>query len=74
MLGRLSLGYVSLGGRPLFCFYASLCGSVLWAQIRINLRYLIPIRIQNADPDPGGTQKIEKSKEFLCFEVLDVLF
>jgi hypothetical protein len=31
----------------------------------------------NADPDPGGQKwptNIEKSKEFSCFEVLDVLF
>ncbi len=29
------------------------------------------------DPDPGGQKlptKIEKSKEFSCFEVLDILF
>jgi hypothetical protein len=35
------------------------------------------IRIQNTDQDPGGQKfptKIEKSKEFLCFEALDNLF
>jgi hypothetical protein len=34
------------------------------------------IRIQIADPDAGGQKwptKIEKSTEFSCFEVLDVL-
>ncbi len=47
-------------------------------RIRINLSCWIRIRIQiaNPDPDPGGQKwpKIEKSTEFLCFEVLDVLF
>jgi hypothetical protein len=31
----------------------------------------------DSDPDPGGQKlptKIQKSKEFLCFEVPDVLF
>jgi hypothetical protein len=32
----------------------------------------------DSDPDPGGQKNlptnIEKSKEFSCFEVLDVLF
>ena len=47
--------------------------------IRINLICWIRIRIQIADPDPdpGGEKrptKIEKSTEFSCFEVLDVLF
>ncbi len=51
------------------------------AWIRINLSCWIRIRfrIQNADPDPdpGGGEwptKIEKSTEFSCFEVMDVLF
>jgi hypothetical protein len=44
---------------------------------RIPTGQWIRIRIQNPDPepDPGGqklTTKIEKSKEILCFEVLDV--
>jgi hypothetical protein len=48
-------------------------------RIRINLSCWIRIRIQIADtdPDPGGQKwptKIEKSTEFSCFEVLDVLF
>jgi hypothetical protein len=48
----------------------------IWIRIRIKL---IQIRIQIADPDtdPGGQKrrtKIEKSTEFSCFEVLDVLF
>jgi hypothetical protein len=48
-------------------------------RIRINLSCWIRIRIQIADPDPdpGGqkfSKKIEKSTEFSCFEVLDVLF
>ncbi len=50
-------------------------------RIRINLSCWIRtrIRIQIADPDkdPGGQkwpQKIEKSTEISCFEVLDVLF
>jgi hypothetical protein len=45
--------------------------------IRINLSFWIRIRIQIADPDPGGQklpQKIEKRTEFSSFEVLDVLF
>jgi hypothetical protein len=32
--------------------------------------------MRSVDPDPGGQKlltKIEKSKEFSCFEVLDVL-
>ncbi len=47
------------------------------AWIRINLSCWIRIRIQIADPDSGGQKcptKIEKSTEFSCFEVLDVLF
>jgi hypothetical protein len=47
------------------------------ALIRINLSCWIRIRNLNADPDPGGKKlptKIEKSTEFSCFEVLDVLF
>jgi hypothetical protein len=47
------------------------------AWIRINLSCWNRIRIQIADPDPGGQKlptKIEKSTEFSCFEVLDVLF
>ncbi len=48
-------------------------------RIRINLSCWIRIRIQIAypDPDPGGQKlptTIEKSTEFSCFEVLDVLF
>ncbi len=48
-------------------------------RIRINLSCWIRIRIHIADPDPdpGGQKlstKIEKSTEFSCFEVLDVLF
>jgi hypothetical protein len=46
-------------------------------RIRINLSCWIRIRIQTLDPDPGGQKlptKIEKRKEFSCFEVLDVLF
>jgi hypothetical protein len=46
-------------------------------RIRINLSCWIRIRIQIADPDPGGKKlptKIEKSTEFSCFEVLDVIF
>jgi hypothetical protein len=42
-----------------------------------NLSCWIRIRIQIADPDPGGQKlptKIEKSTEFSCFEVLDALF
>jgi hypothetical protein len=53
-------------------------------RIRIRIRICIKlscwigiwIRIQNADPDPEGQKlptKIEKSTEFSCFEVLDVL-
>jgi hypothetical protein len=33
--------------------------------------------MQNTDPDPGRQKsptKLEKSKEFSCFEVLDALF
>jgi hypothetical protein len=46
---------------------------------RINLSCWIRIRIRmlNADPSPGRQKwptNIEKSKEFSCFEVLDVLF
>jgi hypothetical protein len=40
-----------------------------WIRIRIH--------IADPDPDPGGQKlptKIEKSTEFSCFEVLDVLF
>jgi hypothetical protein len=50
--------------------------SGLRIRIRINLSCWIRIRIQIADPNPGGQkpQKIEKSEEFSCFEVLDVLF
>jgi hypothetical protein len=51
------------------------------AWIRINLscwiRIRIRIQIADPDPDPGGQKiptKIEKSTEFSCFEVLDVLF
>jgi hypothetical protein len=49
------------------------------AWIRINLSCWIRIRIQIADPypDPGGKKsptKIEKNREFSCFELLDVLF
>ncbi len=46
-------------------------------RIRINLSCWIRIRIQIADPDPGGQkwpQKIEKWTESSSFEVLDVLF
>jgi hypothetical protein len=50
-------------------------------RIRINLlcwiRILIRIQIADPDPDPEGQKwpkKIEKSTEFSCFEVLDVLF
>jgi hypothetical protein len=50
-------------------------------RIRINLscwiRIRIRIQIADPDPDPGGQKlptKIEKSTEFSCFEVLDVLF
>ncbi len=50
------------------------------AWIRINLscwiRIRIRIQIADPDPDPGGLKlptKIEKSTEFSCFEVLDVL-
>jgi hypothetical protein len=54
--------------------FGSVSGS---AWIRINLSYWIRIRIQIADPDPGGKKwptKIEKSTEFSFFQVLDVLF
>jgi hypothetical protein len=47
------------------------------AWIRINLSCWIRIRIQIADPDPGGQnlpKKIENRAEFSSFEVLDVLF
>ncbi len=49
------------------------------AWIGINLTCWIRIRIQilNADPDPGEQKwptKTGKSKDFSCFEVLDVLF
>ncbi len=47
------------------------------AWIRMNWSSWIRIRIQIADPDPGGQKwptKIEKSTEFSRFEVLDVLF
>ncbi len=43
----------------------------LWIRIRINLRCWIRIRIQEGKQWPTN---IDKSKEFLCFEVLDVLF
>jgi hypothetical protein len=69
-----------LKGAPFLDFYLSNqgCGSGS-AWIRINLSCWIRIRIQIADPvpDPGGQKlptKIEKSTEFSCFEVLDVLF
>jgi hypothetical protein len=39
--------------------------------IRINLSGWVRIRIQKGKNDP---QNIERSKEFACFEVLDVLF
>jgi hypothetical protein len=41
----------------------------------INLSCWIRVRIQNVYLDPGGQKlptKIENSKEFLCFKVLDV--
>ncbi len=44
---------------------------------KIPQKIRIRIRIQNADPEPGGQKlptKIENSKGFPCFEVLDVLF
>ncbi len=44
--------------------------SGLWIRIRINW-------VAGSDPDPGGQKwptKIEKSKEFSCFEVMDYLF
>ncbi len=48
-------------------------------RIRIRINWSRRIRIQNADPDPGGQKwptratKIKKSK-VSCLEVLDVLF
>ncbi len=45
--------------------------SRLWFRFRINLSCWIRIWIQEGKNDPTN---IEKSKEFLCFEVLDVLF
>ncbi len=67
----------------------ALLGTVptVWSGLRIRirihinlscwLRIRIRIQIADPDPDPGGQKlptKIEKSTEFSCFEVLDVLF
>ncbi len=54
------------------------CGSA-WIRINLICWIRIRIRIQIADPDPvpGGQNDphiIEKSPEFSCFSVLDVLF
>jgi hypothetical protein len=43
----------------------------LWIRIRINLSCWIRIRIQEGKND---LQIYKKSKEFSCFEMLDVLF
>ncbi len=48
-----------------------------WIRINLSCWIRIRIRIQIADSDPGEQKwptKIEKSTEFSCFEVLDVLF
>ena len=48
-----------------------------WIRINLSCWIRIRIRIQIADPAPGEEKlptKIEKSTEFSCYEVLDVLF
>ncbi len=60
-----------------FWVHGLMAGFRIRIRIRINLSCWIRIRIQIADPDPVGQKwptKIEKSTEFSCFEVLDVLF
>jgi hypothetical protein len=63
--------------RPRFFYDQGFGSGSAWIRINLSCWIRIRIRIQIPDPDPGRQKlptKIEKSLEFSCFEVLDVLF